>query len=285
MRSPQQLFQNRRPQAIHGQRGVSLISVLVAAAITGIVALAMARLTSNQSQAQDILTARAQEQEMRWNMSLILGKSGACAKTGLVGLTIDPANPIATDIVLRNPSNGPQGPVFLKEGTKVPGSRWRVTKLKIISMVNIGSSAYYSVLQTEATYRAGNATSDAIASKTLKFDFPLQLVLGAGNVITGCGTSPFTTYERSCQLSHQADYTPPYALNSCSIDCPAGTVVTGGGIDAGKVVMGDAGGWSAKKTGNGYACGINIGACTNGGTWGSGGDGCSARCHVVCVGA
>ena len=116
-------------------------------------------------------------------IDLILETRSSCTKSGLIGMTVDPANPDANPVTLHIPGTTGVGAVAVGEGESV-GTR-NVSRLRFAALAPLepvaGGMLYFATLRLETAVRG-----QALTHRNPNRDIYLKVVLDASNHIIDC---------------------------------------------------------------------------------------------------
>lgn len=168
-------FRSRRFAA-----GFTLIGTLVTLSLMGLTMWATGAMLVNSGKAERGISANLELSEIASTLQMLFESNGSCAKSGLIGLTIDPSAPDTNPIKIHLPGATGPGPVYLEE-EKLAAETRKVTKVRFTGLAPVGDSIYFATLTVSAEVHG-----KALTFRSPTQAFYLKLVLDSSNQVTDC---------------------------------------------------------------------------------------------------
>lgn len=164
--------------------GTSLLEVTIAIGSLSFVGFGFSQMVSSAFKANRDLTSQYELNQVSQAATTILNRIESCDRSGLIGLTLNPASPSSVPISLHKPEATQPGESLLEEGHDI-GNQHKVKSLRITSMVRLGDLAIGNVyFTTLALTTAYNLTRDIEKERTKNLHF--NVVLDNSNKVVQC---------------------------------------------------------------------------------------------------
>ncbi len=164
---------------IKDERGLSLVSVMVAAGIMGFLAMVMMKMQDNQLKVQNDMIARTEITNFMGKLNNYMSRTDYCEKT-FSGKRINPNTLVKIDKIIN-----PIGRVIYKTGEKYGNNAFTLVSMEQHDFIWDNEEQTSGILTLRVSMEKNK---NAVGAKTIVKDIELDLQLDDQQKVTGCGS-------------------------------------------------------------------------------------------------